>query len=252
MELPPDDDGPGLSALPGDDDGPCVTIDLAIVEALSQSFCDSPQAAAVQLPSSAEEEEEEDNEASRSRPCCTADCQVKLAGARELLKLKAELAKRSLHEQNEFLATLLAVARGTDAAQRHSYSLAGCPVCFVGFCRLLGVAKKRVRRVINFGCAPVDQRCGNSRVPNAAGSLPCQQVDAFLNYMWEFLAEPLAEGIANDDNPYLAVEAPVGDIEGELEAHAATNTNNDKIFQFGLLWSVFSVVTVTSWTSLKS
>ena len=82
----------------------------------------------------------------------------------------------------------------------------------------MGVGAKRVRKVLaaidNGGLTFVDRRTFNTscakRSSDASGG-PSQIVDAFLNWVYEHLAEPLAEATPSDDNPYLAREVDLPD-----------------------------------------
>jgi hypothetical protein len=76
------------------------------------------------------------------------------------------------------------------------YSLMSQKVCFKAFCLLLEVGRGRITRLIKGpgfadGIPPVDLRCvTGGRSQSCAAQLQC---DAFFNYIWEVLAEPLAE-----------------------------------------------------------
>ena len=82
----------------------------------------------------------------------------------------------------------------------------------------MGVGAKRVRKVLaaidNGGITFVDRRTFNTgrakRSSDASGG-PSQNVDAFLNWVYEHLAELLAEATPSDDNPYLAREVDLPD-----------------------------------------
>ena len=82
----------------------------------------------------------------------------------------------------------------------------------------MGVGAKRVRKVLaaidNGGLTFVDRRTFNTscakRSSDASGG-PSQIVDAFLNWVYEHLAERLAEATPSDDNPYLAREVDLPD-----------------------------------------
>ena len=103
----------------------------------------------------------------------------------------------------------------SDDAVRHKYWIGKgeqCQtLCFDALIHFLGVGAKRVRKVLaaidNGGITFVDRRTFNTscakRSSDASGG-PSQIVDAFLNWVYEHLAELLAEATPSDDNPYLA------------------------------------------------
>lgn len=63
------------------------------------------------------------------------------------------------------------------------------------------VEVNRLLANIEGGGKPMDLRRYNGGQSSCGAGL---QVDAFLNFVYETMAEPLAEGIASEENPYIA------------------------------------------------
>ena len=57
---------------------------------------------------------------------------------------------------------------------------------------------------IPIGKPPPDMRRNNGNEEH--GSAASLQVDGFLQFMYDNMAEPLAEGVATDENPWLVTE----------------------------------------------
>ena len=128
------------------------------------------------------------------------------------------------HEkQNAMLFNMIrGIVSTSSDKESHDWFLLGRPVCREGFASLLGVSSQRVSRLFasvksGMDVPPMDGRRHNTGRPPEARYC----VDAFLHYLWEFVAEPLAE---TDDPPEEAEEPEYeeavpscGAVEGSLD-----------------------------------
>jgi hypothetical protein len=73
---------------------------------------------------------------------------------------------------------------------KRSYELVGQTVCFRSFCSSLGIGRARITKLLTAEVPPEDKRSQNGRSHSRNEFL---QVDSFMNYIYEMLAEPLAE-----------------------------------------------------------
>lgn len=83
---------------------------------------------------------------------------------------------------------------GAEPSGRCQWQLFGHIVCHRAFCSLLGVSKKRVDRLSAAAKAGRLTVPDDGRKHNRSECGPCLPVDAFFFYMYEYVAEPLAEG----------------------------------------------------------
>ena len=227
LELPPDDRGLSLHDLVTSGGSPrrllaraqktrCVMADFNMATAAAAAAAAAGAAAPPEGLSVAKDS------------CCRLRCVEKLAEHPELCKIQRMFKTLDNADQRQWLfnelavlvgsqqprggcdptestdggqagcATGVAEGSGVSTSQRRPdgfWRLGGRPVCFASFCALLGVGQGRVRTVLasvekgNQPCPSEDQRIYNKgRDPVAS-----RNVDAFLEFAYQHLAEPLAD-----------------------------------------------------------
>ena len=155
-----------------------------------------------------------------ARSCCKNKCIETLSQEPSILKIQASMGGSDKEDQTQWLfnhlVSLLAARQSSDDGLRRNgfWKLGDHEVCYSAFCKFLGMGQDRVRRILTAvekgerPCPDEDQRRYNQgRDPAAA-----RQVEAFLEFAYHNLAEPLADvGDAQDDP-----SKPDIDSDGEL------------------------------------
>ena len=128
-----------------------------------------------------------------AKECCRAQCLATVQGMPEVQAMRDHFRGLDKDDQDQWLFDELKPPASAGVAKE--WSLGGQPVCFTAWCNILHVGKYRVKRIREAGKKsdrPVpfaDQRVYNQGRDPAA----LRRADAFLEFAYQNMAEPLAD-----------------------------------------------------------
>jgi hypothetical protein len=140
--------------------------------------------------------------------CCNHKCLqgLRLKYGTELEELQGSLNKMTLTERDNFLWDLVRASLNKEDSGRRQWRLMGVPVCRRAFKDLVGLGNKKMKRLCEALNKGMLRPFEDQRRHNGAAKMPDKylDVDSFFNFLYHYVAEPLAE--EDDHAPEIARE----------------------------------------------